>query len=512
MGQGKVKILRFNPEIEAEPHYETYPFPFQKGMTVLDVVFHLREKVDGTLSFGYCCRSSHCGLCAAVINGQPGLMCRESATPEMTLEPLRNFTVIRDLLVDRSDYDRQMEGLRLYLERVDRPEKEPERISLPDLDRFKVVSRCVECYSCISGCPVVRENRHEFIGPAGLMQLARHALDPRDELNREVIAFSAGLYHCTHCGKCVEVCPHEIAPAENIELLRAQMIASGKIPRAVRQLIEMVEKTEKAVSPPRDRKPFLETGATPDPAPVGLFVGCSIDYDFRLMGVAQAAVQVLQALGFTVAIPAEQVCCGTPLRELGAVDPITELVEKNVEAFAKKGVREVLTLCSGCGLSLKKDWPGRYQKATGKDMPFQALDFTEFIARMDLPKDRLQPLDLKVTYHDACSLNRGQGIHAEPRKVLRMIPDLKLIEMTEPDYCCGGGGGLRLTHTDLSKKVLERKMTNVEPLEVNAIVTCCPTCMKQFHMALSQRRKKGMTVLHPAMLLAKALGVSPSIE
>ena len=111
-------------------------------------------------------------------------MCRESATPEMTLEPLRNLTVIRDLIVDRQEFERHKDSLRLFLDRVSFPEREPEKIALEDLDRFKVASRCVECYSCVSGCPVVRENRHEFLGPAGLVQLARHAFDPRDELNR----------------------------------------------------------------------------------------------------------------------------------------------------------------------------------------------------------------------------------------------------------------------------------------------------------------------------------------
>ncbi len=510
MEQGKVRVLRFNPEIDPAPHYETYSYPFQPGMTVLDVAFHLQETVDGTFSFSYCCRSSHCGLCGAIINGQPGLMCRETATREMTLEPLRNFTVIRDLLVDREQYESQMEGLRLYLDRVNPAEKEPEKIVAEDLNRFKVVSRCVECYSCISGCPVFRENRHEFLGPAGLMQLARHAFDPRDELNRGVMAYSAGLYNCTHCGNCTEVCPHEIAPAENIELLRAQLVASGKVPRAVTQLIDMIEKTEKAISPPRDKKPFLTTHSAPAPAPLGLFVGCNIDYDFRLMGIAEAAVKVLQKIGFKVAIPAEQICCGTPLREVGAVEPIENLVKKNVEAFAKMGVKEVLTLCSGCGLSCKKDWPGTYKQATGKDMPFTVLDFTEFMARLELPADLFQPLEMKVTYHDACSLNRGQGIHEEPRKVLRMVPGLKLIEMPESDYCCGGGGGVRLTNTDLAKQVLERKMSSMDPLDVEAIVTCCPTCIKQFIMGLSQKRRQRIAVLHPAVMLAKAMGLSKS--
>jgi fumarate reductase (CoM/CoB) subunit B len=507
MENGKVSIFRYNPESDSKPHYEAYEFPFEPGMSVLDVAFYIYENLDGTFSFSYCCRNSHCGLCGAVINGKAGLMCRESATREMTLEPLRNLTVIRDLIVDRQEYENHRGSLRLFLDRVSAPEREPEKIALEDLDRFKVASRCVECYSCVSGCPVVRENRHEFLGPANLVQLARHAFDPRDELNREVAAYSAGVYNCTHCGQCSEVCPHEIAPAENIEMLRAQLVAKGRVPRVLNELIAMVRNTEKAITLPKNKQSYLQRNAGTSNSKVGLFVGCNIDYDFRLMPIATAAVKVLQRLGINPAIPAEQVCCGTPLKEVGALEQIRELVIKNVEAFRKAGSTKVLTLCSGCGLGLKKLWPEVYRKATGQEVPFVVEDFTEFLTGLSWDKEGLKGLKLKVTYHDACSLRRGQGVYEEPRRLLRAIPELTFVEMPEPDYCCGGGGGLRVTNFEMAKRVLNRKMSFLKDLEVEAIVTGCPTCIKQLTMGLSQEQGHKVAVLHPAVVVAKAMGI-----
>jgi fumarate reductase (CoM/CoB) subunit B len=507
MEKGKVTIFRYNPEIDRQPHYADYEFPFEPGMSVLDVAFYVYEKIDGSFSFSYCCRNSHCGLCGVKINGQPGLMCRESATREMVLEPLDNLPVLRDLVVDRKDYEESMRGLRLFLDRVNAPGSEPERIELGDLDRFKVVSRCVECYSCVSTCPAFRESKHEFLGPAGIVQLARHAFDPRDELNRELMAYSSGLYNCTLCGECTVVCPHEIGPKENIELLRARLVAKGGAPRAVIQLMEMVRKSKKAIQPPKRKKAFLEENARAGIGKVGLFVGCNMDYDPNLMPIAMAAYKVLSKLGFELAIPAEQVCCGAPLKEVGATEQLKELVIENVEVFKKTGCTHLLTLCAGCGVSAKNLWPEIYQKNTGREMPFKVQDFTEFLVGHSLLAENLKSLKMKVTYHDPCLLKRGLGITEEPRKLLRGIPELEFLEMPESDYCCSGGGGLRMTNFEMTKRILKRKMSFLKDMDIGAIVTCCPTCIKQLKIGLSQERRDKVKVLHPAVVLAQAMGL-----
>ncbi len=228
MEKGKVTVFRYNPAKDQAPYFETHEFPFWPGTFVLDVANHIYEKIDGSFSFYSSCRNSHCGLCGAKINGKPGLMCREFATQEMTLEPLSNISVIRDLMIDRQEYEETMGGLRLFLDRSKAPVSQPEKIDREDLELFKVASRCVECYACVSVCPAFEENRHEFLGPAGIVQMSRHAVDPRDELNREIIAHSAGVLNCTLCGKCNRVCPHGIAPKTYVEILLSKLEGIGK--------------------------------------------------------------------------------------------------------------------------------------------------------------------------------------------------------------------------------------------------------------------------------------------
>lgn len=506
MQTGRVTILRFNPETDLKPHFEEYEFPFEPGMTVLDVAFHIYENIDGSFSFSYCCRNSHCGLCGAKINGRPGLMCRESATPELRLEPLDNLPVIRDLVVEREEYERRKEGLRLFLDRVSRPEAEPEQVDTAAHDRFKVASRCVECYSCLSGCPAFRENQHEYLGPAGMVQMARHAFDPRDELSRGVEAYGEGLYNCTTCGKCTEVCPHGVAPSENIELLRELLVTTGPVPAPVSQLQVMVRETGRAVLPPKG-KSFLQWYGGPRSGAVGLFVGCNIDCDPRLMPVATAAAETLTEMGVDVAVPREQVCCGAPLKEVGAAGNASDVVRKNVEVFEKAGCTTLVTLCSGCGLGLKTLWPEILSRS-GQKMPFEVMDFSEYVVSHGLEPEGLYGFKMKVTYHDPCTLRRGQKVFEEPRRVLRSISGVTYRELPESDYCCGGGGGLRASNFPLSQRILSRKVSFMRDMEVDALVTSCPTCMKQFQMGLSRAGLRGIEVLHPAVVIARAMGLS----
>lgn len=228
MEKGSVILFRYDPAVDPRPYYQTYPFPFERGMAVMDVVHHIYEYIDGSFGFSYNCRNGHCGLCGAKINGQPGLMCREKATQELTLEPLDHMPIVRDLILDREHYETCLDRLRPFLDRVAMPANQPEEVGRGDLERFKMASRCVGCYNCLSVCPAYGENPHQFLGPAAIVQLARHGVDPRDALNREIIAYSAGIFQCTLCGKCVEVCPHGISPKENIEWLRSKVEAIKK--------------------------------------------------------------------------------------------------------------------------------------------------------------------------------------------------------------------------------------------------------------------------------------------
>jgi len=168
----------------------------------------------------------------------------------------------------------------------------------------------------------------------------------------------------------------------------------------------------------------------------------------------------------------------------------------------------IIINAAGCGSTLKEyghllaDDPRYAERARA----FQNLvkDVSEFLAGIDLVPPT-QPVPLRVTYQDACHLVHGQGIRQQPRKLLRQIPGLELVEMNLSDVCCGSAGIYNLTHYDLSMRVLEEKMDNLLATGATAVVAPNPGCTMQLAYG-ARRRGVELELLHVVDLLDRAYG------
>lgn len=221
---GIVNILRFNPKTDEKPYYQKYNYEYKEGMTVLDILNYIYEEVDSSLSYSYSCRNGYCGICAVTVDGTPVLSCKKLASPKMIIEPLKSIRVIKDLVIDREEYEKRLPKLRLFLERRYKAKIQPEKINMANFEKFKVASRCVECLACVSICPVYAKNQHLFLGPMGYVLEARHLYDQRDNLNRDILLNSEGIEICTGCGLCSEVCTHKVDPAQIIKDIKEKFI------------------------------------------------------------------------------------------------------------------------------------------------------------------------------------------------------------------------------------------------------------------------------------------------
>ena len=236
----KVNIKRFDPDAGAPAAYwQEFSLAVPQTATVLDALIQIREEMDGTLSLRCSCRSAICGSCAMRVNGHALLACKtrasESLNPEgvMTVEPAGNMPVMKDLVVDFDPFWEKIRAVEPYL----RPQglvPEGEYIaSNESMLHLSSVTACIMCGACVSDCTVL-EVDPTFLGPAALAKAYRFTADPRDgdaagvsQGRLEQLGLPSGMWDCTRCNECVQVCPKGVAPMDRIMALREQAISLG---------------------------------------------------------------------------------------------------------------------------------------------------------------------------------------------------------------------------------------------------------------------------------------------
>src|SRR5579884_2160653 len=218
-------VARYRPEIETEPTFQEYQTPCRKDWVVLDALNYIKDKVDGTLSYRWSCRMGVCGSCGMTVNGEPKLSCAtflsDYAPGPVRVEPLRNFPVIRDLVVEIGDFMRKLTSVKPWIIRdQDTQPPDMEYLQTPDeLDDYKQYSMCINCMLCYSACPIYGLDPG-FVGPAAIALAQRYNLDSRDQgaaERLEVLSQHEGIWGCTFVGECTQVCPKHVDPAGAIQ-------------------------------------------------------------------------------------------------------------------------------------------------------------------------------------------------------------------------------------------------------------------------------------------------------
>jgi fumarate reductase iron-sulfur subunit len=220
-----LQVARYRPEEEATPTFQEYDVPCPKEWVVLDGLNYVKDRLDGTLSYRWSCRMGICGSCGMTVNGEPKLTCAtflaDYAPGPVRVEPLRNFPVIRDLVVDIGDFMRKLNRVKPWIIRKDhKPLSDGEYRQTPqEMDEYAQFSMCINCMLCYAACPIYGLDQ-EFIGPAAIALAQRYNLDSRDEgasERLEVLSEHEGIWGCTFVGECTEVCPKDVDPAGAIQ-------------------------------------------------------------------------------------------------------------------------------------------------------------------------------------------------------------------------------------------------------------------------------------------------------
>lgn len=219
-------VVRVRRQDNGNAWYDTFNVPYGKWMRVLDALNWIAENAATDLAYRWICGSKMCGTCAVRMNGREVLACWEAVEPEMTIEPLRNLPIIRDLVVDRTPFESAVARLEPWIERPSAYPGFPEPLSHKQMKDASKALDCIGCMCCYSACPVIGlGDQTDFAGPAPLVQLGQTALDPRNSAAKVARSLAlTGIFNCVSCYKCEEVCPAAIPIVSRvIEPLKAKM-------------------------------------------------------------------------------------------------------------------------------------------------------------------------------------------------------------------------------------------------------------------------------------------------
>jgi succinate dehydrogenase / fumarate reductase, iron-sulfur subunit len=262
------KVIRQKPD--SSPVVQNYLLDVEPGNTILDSLNRIKWEQDGTLAFRKNCRNTICGSCAMRINGRSALACKENVgseiafkqqqfgsasssdeIPEITVAPLGNMPVIKDLVVDMNRFWDNLEAVSPYVSTAGRQVPEREFLQTPEeRSRLDQTGNCIMCGACYSECNALEVNEN-FVGPHALAKASRMVADSRDndKENRleEYNEGTKGVWGCTRCHYCNSVCPMDVAPMDRIteikqEILDRKQKSDGRSIRHRKVLIDLVKK------------------------------------------------------------------------------------------------------------------------------------------------------------------------------------------------------------------------------------------------------------------------------
>ncbi len=426
---------------------------------------------------------------------------------------------------------------------------------LKDLD-YSVVQQCMHCGLCLPTCPTYDATKLERNSPRGRIALMRAIADGELEATR---AFAEEMYFCLGCLACMTACPAGVNYAELFEHARAEAEQSGVMNSPKRNLIRVftlrwlfmdqqrlqlvgaamrlyqqlglqtllrrfgiLKLLPKRLQELESMTPTIQpqfsaeliSPVTPAIGPkkyrVAVLTGCAQDLIFS--DVNRDTVEVLARNGCEVVTPPEQLCCGSLHAHNGEWELAQQLARKQIDQFPPEQFDAIITNAAGCGSHLK-----HYAKLLAGDAAYEKRahlwdeklkDIHEWLAHIGITPATAGAPPMAVTYHEACHLCHGQKITAQPRQVMRAIPNLKIVELPDSTWCCGSAGIYNIIQPEMANDLLDRKIKHIRSTRVSVVATANPGCLLQIING-AQREGLPLRVVHPITLLAEAYRQTP---
>ena len=232
----RYSVYRYNPDKKNNPRVDSYDVDMDScGHMVLDVLIKIKDEIDPTLTFRRSCREGICGSCAMNINGSNTLACTKSCEDikgEIKIFPLPHMQVVKDLVIDLTQFYKQYADIKPWLQRKSSNNEKKEYIQKKSQqEKIDSPSACILCACCSTSCPSYWWNSEKYLGPAALLASYRWLVDSRDESTEhrlKELDDSFKLYRCHTIMNCTQACPKDLNPAEAIANTKRMLLERNK--------------------------------------------------------------------------------------------------------------------------------------------------------------------------------------------------------------------------------------------------------------------------------------------
>ncbi|MEL3970836.1 (Fe-S)-binding protein [Rossellomorea oryzaecorticis] len=419
---------------------------------------------------------------------------------------------------------------------------------------YDEVSQCIQCGYCLPACPTYASMETESASPRGRINLVKMAAEGKIDILEDL---KEPIDLCLGCRACEVACPVNVPYGSILEHAKEtihDMEVRGKgnnrfkdfalnqlfmKPKSMKRSSDLyyfyqksgLQKVARSVNLPEiavkdigafekalprvpSKKYQIERGkrypAKTEKAvrTVALFLGCINDAVFY--HVNYYTLELLRLSGCDVYVPKEQNCCGALHAHQGQTEQTKKLAKENLLAFEEYEVDTIITNAGGCGAILQeydhlfteaKEWKAKAKAFSGK-----IKDISEVLCSLEsLPFQ--ERLDAVVTYQPSCHLNNVQKAGAYPEKLIRQIPGIKYMELPSKHSCCASGGVYNIQQYEESMKILGSKMTEVNVIEPDIVVTSNPGCLIQMSHGINTYGEGQPESIHLVELLARACGI-----
>ncbi len=511
-----LRVHRSGTEDSAE-HFDLFEVPADECTTVLDALRWIQLNRDPSLSLRHSCYHASCGTCGMRVNGREELACVCELADEgevICVEPLDNVPTLTDVVVDMDPFYERFPAPHPLIRISDAP---PDGRPADGHEHNVRLEDCLECALCLSACPIAAANPG-FVGPAALHAAGRLLDEPRGSEAETILSWAArpeGVWQCTTCRACVDVCPADIAHIETITDLRGALVERGEIEPLLAQTLQKVATQGNSYGKSARMRARWTRGldfTIPDArtAPVEYlwFVGDFASFDERVQDESQRLARLLHDAGVSFGLLFEgEHNAGNDVRRAGEEGLFELLAEHNMAALAEAQFDAIFTTDPHSLNALRNDY-----RRFGLDKP--VFHYTELLLHLAAQGTIAVPRTLtgmRVTYHDPCYLARYNDITDPPRRLIGAT-GAELVEMPRHGantFCCGAGGGrIWMAEDGVEERPSEMRIREAEALgDIDYFVVSCPKDLTMYTAAAETVGNVEFEVIELTSLIERALAV-----